>query len=231
MGRSTPRTGYALMLALVLVVIVSLGAVVAVGKARTDAQREREEELLFVGGQFRAALRSYHAVIVSGTAGQYPQRLEDLVEDRRRPVTVHHLRRIYADPMTGEKDWVLVLQGDRIVGLHSRSELAPLRHGGFDRVDASFSKAHRYADWRFLAEGSGLPSASAAGSADGNPDAGAGAPPSGDENSRIMACMEQFMFPSSQCVDVPPPLGHDQFSCQAEYGRLYRACAAGTNAN
>ena len=66
----------------------------------TAAQREREQELLFVGSQFRNAFMSYYGATPAGRA--LPAFLEDLVEDNRFPVPRRHLRRVYADPMTSK---------------------------------------------------------------------------------------------------------------------------------
>jgi type II secretory pathway pseudopilin PulG len=94
---------------------------------RTAAQREREQELLFVGNQFRNAFSTYSGFTPAGKP-RYPRALEDLVEDNRFPVTRRHLRRVYADPMTGKPDWVLLdAPGGGIAGVQSRSEAKPLK--------------------------------------------------------------------------------------------------------
>jgi type II secretory pathway pseudopilin PulG len=119
---------------------------------RTAAQREREQELLFVGGQFRNAFMSYYGATPAGQR-RYPRVLEDLVEDNRFPVPRRHLRRVYADPITGKPDWVLVdAPGGGIAGVHSRSEAKPLKTGNFSAQDAKFEDAERYSDWRFVFE-------------------------------------------------------------------------------
>ncbi len=64
---------------------------------RTAAQREREQELLFVGNQFRNAFSTYYGFTPAGKP-RYPRALEDLVEDNRFPVPRRHLRRVYAIP-------------------------------------------------------------------------------------------------------------------------------------
>jgi type II secretory pathway pseudopilin PulG len=150
MTRHTPR-GYALIMALILVAVASFAAGAAVYRAGLDARRDREDDLLFAGGQIRAAIASYRDNRPSGAAPQYPAHLEDLLEDRRFPNPVRHLRRLYADPMTGEPDWVLERYQERIVGVHSRSSGAPLRHAGFQAEDAAFARARSYADWHFTA--------------------------------------------------------------------------------
>jgi type II secretory pathway pseudopilin PulG len=137
-----------------LFAIAALG-LMAAGAGRvwyTTAQREREADLLFAGNQYRQALDNYYAIKVGGTQ-QYPQRLEDLLDDRRSQVTLRHLRRIYVDPMTGRADWALVTAGERIVGVHSRSEQGSIKRY-FEDADAAFNGTERYAQWVFRA-GSG----------------------------------------------------------------------------
>jgi type II secretory pathway pseudopilin PulG len=219
--------GYALMFALLAVLAVSLAAVGAVQSAKQRIQRERETELLFVGEQIRQALQSYHALVAPGGL-QYPVTLEALVEDHRLPVLKRHLRRVFPDPITGETDWLLVKSQGRIVGVRSRSEDAPLKKSGFNLADGSFAKASRYSDWIFLADPSFARTSAATTSAPPEPD---GTPPANPlaESLRIQSCMEKYQYPSAECIQVPPPLGKDIFSCQAAYWVLYNQCAAGSN--
>ncbi|MGE5794876.1 MAG: type II secretion system protein, partial [Bacteroidota bacterium] len=114
----------------------------------TAAQRDKEAELLFVGGQFRRAIGSYY----EGTPGakRYPLKLEDLLEDKRLAVTRRHLRQLYADPMTGHPDWELVrLPDGAIVGVHSRADGMPMKVANFAPSDESFANAASYRDWVF----------------------------------------------------------------------------------
>ena len=119
----------------------------------TAAQREREADLLFVGQQYRQALDSYYAVN-SGGVQQYPARLEDMLDDRRSQTTLRHLRKLYPDPMTGKADWVLLMAGERIVGLHSRSSRSSFQRS-FEGVDAPFNGTERYDQWEFRAGSTG----------------------------------------------------------------------------
>ena len=110
------------------------------------ARRADEQQLLFVGDSFRRAIGSYYRA-----GRQYPQYLEDLVLDKRGPVPLHHLRKLYADPITREADWELVtLDNGGIIGVASRSQGKPLKRANFERQDASFEDAECYCDWQFV---------------------------------------------------------------------------------
>src|SRR5262249_9242669 len=93
---------YLAMLAAVAVIGIGLAAA---GEVWSQArQREREQELLFAGNQFRQAIALYERRTPGG-ARRYPEKLADLLLDKRYPVVQRYLRRIYADPMTGKAEW------------------------------------------------------------------------------------------------------------------------------
>jgi type II secretory pathway pseudopilin PulG len=143
------QNGFTYLGLLIIVMIMGAGLAATGTLFSHDAQREKERELLFVGHEFRNAIESYYRR--SPGAAAYPKTLEDLVEDNRFPTPQHHLRRIYADPMTGQPDWALVeAPGGGIMGVHSRSEAAPVKTGNFDAADGDFADAQRYADWQFV---------------------------------------------------------------------------------
>lgn len=132
-----------------LVGMVILGIMLAgIGTVwRTQAQREREQELLFIGHEFQAAIASYFN---SGTH-QFPQSIDDLLEDKRWPEPRHHLRRLYADPMTGARDWTLIqITGIGIQGIASSSKDEPIKKAGFSEGDSTFADATSYGDWQFI---------------------------------------------------------------------------------
>jgi type II secretory pathway pseudopilin PulG len=94
-----------------LLFVVALGgvALAALGqRQQTVQQREREAELRFRGDAIAKAIVSYMRQSPAG-ANSLPQRLEDLLEDRRSGAVQRHLRRLYADPFTGKADWQLIL--------------------------------------------------------------------------------------------------------------------------
>ena len=117
---------------------------------QTQTQREKEEQLLFVGDQYRRAIASYYNTIPPGSARALPSSLEVLLNDQRFPTPVQHLRRMYEDPMTGTKDWGLVSQGGGISGVYSPSEKSPFKTAGFAPMYRSFEGKTAYADWKFV---------------------------------------------------------------------------------
>jgi type II secretory pathway pseudopilin PulG len=111
-------------------VAIAAAALAALGQAwSTAAQREKERELEWRGGEIARAIASY-AKTGPVPSGQYPQSLEDLLEDRRGVHVRHHLRRLYVDPFTLQPDWVLVAdpaQPGRFHAVRSRSDQPLLR--------------------------------------------------------------------------------------------------------
>lgn len=115
----------------------------------TNTVREREAELLFIGQQFRQAIRSYYESSPEA-ARTFPPTLDDLIEDRRLPVVRRHLRRIWRDPVTGKAEWGLVRMPDgRITGVHSLSTERPRKIAEFPAGMETFATATRYRDWVF----------------------------------------------------------------------------------
>jgi len=133
-----------------LIAIALLGiALAAAGTVwKTQAQREREAELMFVGREYRNAIASYYR---AGAGRQYPQSLDDLLVDNRSPEPRHHLRRLYPDPMTGAADWTLVAAPSLgIMGIASSSQAEPMKKDGFAPAEESFKDKTCYCDWQFV---------------------------------------------------------------------------------
>jgi type II secretory pathway pseudopilin PulG len=136
-----------------LFLIVLMGAALAgTGELWSTASlRAREKELLWVGSQYARALRRYYEN--SPDIKQYPQRLEELLEDQRRPTAQRHLRRLYPDPITRSSEWGLILGSDgRIVGVHSLASTPPLKRGQFPPEWSGFDGVASYTEWQFLAD-------------------------------------------------------------------------------
>ena len=146
-GKSRQR-GFTYLFVLMLIGLVGLGLAAAGTLWRTEAQREREAELLFIGAQYRQAIKSYYEL--DPNQPRLPQSIDDLLEDHRRAEPVRHLRRAWRDPFGGEWQWIPSQDKHGIVGLHSTSTLAPFRTSGFSPPFEGFSTAGSYADWRFV---------------------------------------------------------------------------------
>ena len=149
-NRPNSQAGFT-YLGLLIIVMIMGAALAATGTLFSHAaQREKERELLFIGHEFRDAIGSYYRR--SPGAAAYPKTLEELLDDKRFPMPQHHLRRLYADPMTGRPDWVPIAlpDGGGIIGVRSSSDAAPVKTGNFDLADAAFENAKHYAEWQFI---------------------------------------------------------------------------------
>ncbi len=138
-----------LLVVMLFILVTTLATSQLVVSHATQSQREREEELLFVGEQYRKAIASYRSLVPPGSSPALPRSLEDLVSDERFPRPVHHLRRLYPDPITGKHDWDLVRQGDRIIGVRSSSTRTPLKVANFPSSLQHFEGQATYAQWVF----------------------------------------------------------------------------------
>lgn len=137
-----------------LMIALAVIGVAAAGTLQMGAVMRRhdsEEELLVIGLDFRAALKSY-AHDTPGGAPAAPLSLQDLVRDPRYPNPHRHIRRIPADPLTGKTTWGLVLgpDGQSILGIHSLSKDKPIKIAHFPQVFQGFEAKASYADWIFL---------------------------------------------------------------------------------
>ena len=137
------HAGFTYLSALIAVAVMGVG-LASVGEAWSRKnQREREAELLWIGEQFRMAIGLYYQR-TPGAVKRFPEKMEDLLEDKRFLSTQRYLRRVYADPMTGKPQWVLVpAPGGGFMGVRSLSEKPALSLRG---------KSRNYAEWTFIYE-------------------------------------------------------------------------------
>lgn len=157
---AAPR-GFTYLLLLFVLAIASAG-LAGMGEQWTLAgQREREAELVFRGTQFSRALASWRDATAAGQATA-PPTLQALLQDQRNEAPRHHLRKLFADPFTGQPDWELLRDAQgHIQGLASRSRQPALSRRHKPLRAGAEVHAPRVGDWVFEA----APPASAASAA------------------------------------------------------------------
>jgi type II secretory pathway pseudopilin PulG len=155
----------AALLAMAAVMLIGLAA--AAPSWRYVMQNDREQELLFRGGQIADAIQRYQ----KRNGGALPPSLEVLVKGR-------FLRKTYKDPMTKKGEWRLVRQGQAVAlgatggdrpgvttttttttTLPARTATGPSAVGGFIGVSSTsqdkslrlFNGRQRYDEWLFVA--------------------------------------------------------------------------------
>lgn len=140
---------------LLMMIAISGIGLAALGQAwHTASQRDKEQELIFVGLQISHAISHYYEFTPSPIK-QYPPTLAALLDDRRGPKPVRHLRKIYIDPMTASRDWGLIKSASGITGVYSQSKLRPFKQEDFSEDLQGFSGAGSYRDWQFVASDKG----------------------------------------------------------------------------
>lgn len=176
--------GFAYVLLLVSVAVLAVSATATLRLGAQMGRRDAEQALLFVGSEFERALRSYAGLPVTAVAdvnpsntrpdnalqapaghappfapvppfATGPRTLEELLHDPRTPGVRRHLRKIYADPLTGRPSWGLVKDpAGYIIGVYSLADGQPIQRTGFGPQRPGFESAHSYSAWVF-----GLPAA------------------------------------------------------------------------
>jgi type II secretory pathway pseudopilin PulG len=137
-----------------LIVLVAIIGLVAASTLKMGAllqRRAAEQDLLDVGSAFTLAFNSY-AEASGPEQPRSPTSLNQLLRDPRFPSVKRHLRTLYADPVTGESEWGIVLGVDKqsILGVYSLSNAKPIKQGNFAPGFEQFeSKAH-LSDWKFM---------------------------------------------------------------------------------
>lgn len=143
------QQGFSYVIVMFLVAVLSIISVRAIDVTLTAERRDKEAELIWRGLAYRAAIREY--VNSSGTAKDYPETLDDLLDDTRFTVSRSPLRKLYRDPMTEDGKWELVRNADgKLIGVASRSTRKPLKQAGFPPDLGAFTNAAHYSDWRFV---------------------------------------------------------------------------------
>jgi type II secretory pathway pseudopilin PulG len=166
-GRARRReAGFTYLGLIIFVTVIGMVGAATLKVGSLLQRAEAENELLEIGAEFSAALRSYAAVTPKGQLNQ-PKSLQDLLRDPRFPSPRRHLRRIFVDPVTGKAEWGMVSAGEGapILGVYSLSQAQPLKIANFDPRFINFENKKHLSDWKFTANGRGVLLAPAPGSA------------------------------------------------------------------
>ncbi|MFC3110102.1 type II secretion system protein [Undibacterium arcticum] len=135
---------------LIFIAIIGVASAATLRLGSVLLRRAAEEELLDIGEEFRQALISYANASPVGPPGA-PRSLQDLLKDPRYPRPVRHLRKLYADPITGRTEWgtLEAVDGNGIVGVYSLSDAKPIKIENFDPMFQDFAGKTSYRDWLF----------------------------------------------------------------------------------
>jgi type II secretory pathway pseudopilin PulG len=150
---------YIALLAAIVIIGITLGST---GKYWHNVSvRDKEEELLFRGDQYRIAIERYFY----GRPGmnQYPPSIEELLKDSRSAAGKRYLRQKYKDPITGEDFVEIRDQSKRIIGVCSSSEKEPLKKSNFPEKYKDFEQKSKYNDWKFQVTTTALPGSTVTG--------------------------------------------------------------------
>ena len=136
---------YLALLAAIVIIGITLGTVARYWS--NVSARDKEEELLFRGNQYRNAIENYYYGIPGKF--EYPPSIDELVRDSRSAAGKHYLRQKFKDPITGEDFIEIRDQNMRVIGVCSASDKEPLKQANFDAADSEFEGRKAYSDWKF----------------------------------------------------------------------------------
>jgi type II secretory pathway pseudopilin PulG len=140
--------GFTYIAALTIVMIMGIMMGVAGQSWKMIMDREREEELLWVGTQYRDAMLRWRNFRHGGGAMPLGD-LKHLTQDPRSLQNVKHLRRLYPDPITG-KEWRVIKDPQKgILGIASSSEKEPIKQANFPADFTQFEGKKKYSEWEF----------------------------------------------------------------------------------
>lgn len=149
------QQGVAYLWMLFLVFLLGLGLGKCLEVYSASVQREKEAELIYVGGLYRNAIKQYY-LSSPGSLKKYPLRLADLLKDPRSLATRRYLRQLYLDPVSGKAFVPLWAPEGGIYGVRSASAKHPLRVAGLeDLTGGRVVHGATYQDWEFVYLGAG----------------------------------------------------------------------------
>ena len=141
------QQGMTYLLMLFFVFLLGLGLGRSLDVFSLMDQRQKEQELLYVGKIYQEAIRQYY---FSGQEkNKYPSNLEDLLKDPRYIVTRRYIRKLYLDPLTN-KDFLPIYSAEGgICGVKSSSKKRPIKIFFKEDDFQRFNNAKTYQQWEF----------------------------------------------------------------------------------
>lgn len=121
------------MLVLLLATLVFIAAMAVVPNAKNQVIRDREEEMVWRGNQYKRGIKMYYR-----KTGKFPTSLEDLTKPKIG--NIRFMRQAYKDPMNGKDgEWRLIYVGPagQLIGsLKPQRALQLTGLGGFQNLTA-----------------------------------------------------------------------------------------------
>jgi type II secretory pathway pseudopilin PulG len=106
--QSRRERGYMLLAILLMLALLMIAMVAVAPQIATQIRRDREEELIHRGNEYRKAIRRYFRKF-----GRYPAKIEDLENTNN----MRFLRKRYKDPITGQ-DFRIIHYGEQKTQSH-----------------------------------------------------------------------------------------------------------------
>ena len=127
-ARRSAEQGYVLVVFILFATLLMVGLATILPKAVFEGRRDKEEELIFRGMQYRHAIQLFYRKF-----GRYPNTIEELEKTNG----IRFLRKRFKDPMTKNGEWRLIRLGPG--GVFVGSLTSPLRTATPGGVPASGS--------------------------------------------------------------------------------------------
>lgn len=114
--KSRRESGYILLSVMLLVTLMLLVLSIELPRIAQQIKREKEEELIHRGNEYRSAIRKFFRKF-----GRYPLSVDQLENTNN----MRFLRKRYKDPFTGKDDWRLLHPGEVQLNALNQTQGAP----------------------------------------------------------------------------------------------------------
>lgn len=114
--KSRGERGYILLSIMLLVTLMLLVLSIEMPRIAQQIKREKEEELIHRGNEYRSAIRKFFRKF-----GRYPLSIDQLENTNN----MRFLRKRYKDPFTGKDDWRLLHPGEVQLNALNQTQAAP----------------------------------------------------------------------------------------------------------